>query len=289
MKVAVIGGTGKMGGWLANFLRRDGKEVVIAGRNQEKLMETGRRLGVAVESIPEAVRNADVVLLSVSIDSFTEVVSQLAPHVRSGQIVIDVTSVKTSPVAAMHKFLDTDQILGAHPLFGPGAANLSNQNVILTPTNEKEAALAERVKKYLEDRGARVSLMTPREHDEKMSVVLGLSHFIAIVSADALLSSGNLNQDKDLGGITYRVLLTLMESVLSEGPELYASLQVNLPGITEIEDLFLQKAGAWAELVRNKDSQEFIRQMRALRDRLAKGNTDFGKAYQNMYRLAAGL
>lgn len=289
MKIAVIGGTGKMGGWLANFLRRDGKEVVIAGRNQEKLMETGRRLGVAVESIPEAVRNADVVLLSVSIDSFTEVVSQLRPHVRRGQIVIDVTSVKTSPVAAMHKFLDTDQILGAHPLFGPGAANLSNQNVILTPTNEKEAALAERVKKYLEDRGARVSLMTPREHDEKMSVVLGLSHFIAIVSADALLSSGNLNQDKDLGGITYRVLLTLMESVLSEGPELYASLQVNLPGITEIEDLFLQKAGAWAELVRNKDSQEFIRQMRALRDRLAKGNTDFGKAYQNMYRLAAGL
>lgn len=289
MKVAVIGGTGKMGGWLANFLRRDGKEVVIAGRNQKKLLETGRRLGVAVESIPEAVRNADVVLLSVSIDSFTEVVSQLSPHVRRGQIVIDVTSVKTSPVAAMHKFLDTDQILGAHPLFGPGAANLSNQNVILTPTSEKEAALAERVKKYLEDRGARVSLMTPREHDEKMSVVLGLSHFIAIVSADALLSSGNLNQDKDLGGITYRVLLTLMESVLSEGPELYASLQVNLPGITEIEDLFLQKAGAWAELVRNKDSQEFIRQMRALRDRLAKGNTDFGKAYQNMYRLAAGL
>jgi prephenate dehydrogenase len=287
VKVAVIGGTGKMGGWLANFLRQDGKEVVIAGRNQEKLMETGRRLGVAVESIPEAVRNADVVLLSVSIDSFTEVVSQLSPHVRRGQIVIDVTSVKTSPVAAMHKFLDTDQILGAHPLFGPGAANLSNQNVILTPTNEKEAVLAERIKKYLEDRGARVSLMTPREHDEKMSVVLGLSHFIAIVSADALLSSGNLNQDKDLGGITYRVLLTLMESVLSEGPELYASLQVNLPGITEIEDLFLQKAGAWAELVRNKDSQEFIRQMRALRDRLAKGNTDFGKAYQNMYRLAA--
>ena len=289
MKVAVIGGTGKMGSWLANFLRRDGKEVVITGRNQAKLLETGRRLGVAVDSIPEAVRNADVVLLSVSIDSFTEVVSQLGPHVRRGQIVIDVTSVKTSPVAAMHQFLATDQILGAHPLFGPGAANLSNQNVVLTPTNEPEAVLAERIKKYLEDRGARVSLMTPREHDETMSVVLGLSHFIAIVSADALLSSGKLNHAQHLSGITYRVLLTLMESVLSEGPELYASLQVNLPGITEIEDLFLQKAGAWAELVRNKDSQEFIRQMRALRNRLAKGNTDFGKAYQNMYRLAAGL
>lgn len=289
MKVAVIGGSGKMGSWLADFLRQDGQEVVIAGRNQAKLLETGRRLGVAVEAIPEAVRNAEVVLLSVAIDSFNEVVSQLAPHIRSGQIVIDVTSVKTSPVAAMHRFLATDQVLGAHPLFGPGAANLSNQNVVLTPTNETETVLAGKVRKYLEDRGARVSLMTPRRHDEKMSAVLGLSHFIAIVSADALLSSGELNDDSHLSGVTYRVLLTLMESVLSEGPELYASLQVNLPGMTEIEDLFLQKAGAWAELVRNKDSQEFIRQMKALRDRLAEGNTDFGKAYQNMYRLAAGL
>ena len=289
MKVAVIGGSGKMGSWLANFLRQDGQEVVIAGRNQAKLLEMGKRLGVAVDSIPEAVRNAEVVLLSVSIDSFNEVVSQLAPHIRSGQIVIDVTSVKTSPVAAMHQFLATDQVLGAHPLFGPGAANLSNQNVVLTPTSETETILAGKVQKYLEDRGARVSLMTPRRHDEKMSAVLGLSHFIAIVSADALLSSGKLNDDSHLSGITYRVLLTLMESVLSEGPELYASLQVNLPGMTEIEDLFLRKAGAWAELVRNKDSQEFIRQMTALRDRLAEGNTDFGKAYQNMYRLAAGL
>ncbi|GAI64600.1 unnamed protein product, partial [marine sediment metagenome] len=31
--------------------------------------------------------------------------------------------------------------------------------------------------------------------------------------------------------ITYKVLLTLVESVLSEDPELYASLQMNLPNI----------------------------------------------------------
>lgn len=278
-----------MGSWFARFLREDGQDVVIAGRNPEKLTETGRRLGVATDSITGAVKNADVVLLSVSIDSFEEVVSRLAPHVQPGQIVIDVTSVKTAPVAVMHRLLKTDRVLGAHPLFGPGAASLANQNVVLTPTGDTEQSLAGKVRKYLEDRGARVSLMTPPAHDEKMNVVLGLAHFIAIVSADALLASGRLNQNGDRGGITYRVLLTLVESVLSEDPELYASLQMNLPDIAETENMFVRKAAAWAELVRGKDDREFVRQMKALRDRLEASNADFGKAYRNMYRLAEGL
>ncbi len=289
MRIAVIGGTGKMGSWFARFFREDGQDVVIAGRNPEKLAETGHRLGIATDTITGAVKDADVVLLSVSIDSFEEVVSSLSPHVRPGQIVIDVTSVKTAPVAAMHRFLKTARVLGAHPLFGPGATSLGNQNVVLTPTDDAEQALAEKVKKYLEDRGARVSLMTPAVHDGKMNVILGLAHFIAIVSADALLASGRLDRDGNRGGITYRVLLTLVESVLSEDPELYASLQMNLPDIAGTENMFVQKAAAWAELVCRKDDREFVRQMKALRERLEASNADFGKAYRNMYRLADEL
>ena len=131
--------------------------------------------------------------------------------------------------------------------------------------------------------------MTPHEHDEKMTIILGLSHFIAIVSADTLLSSDKLKQTETIGGITYKVLLTLVESVISEDPELYASLQMNLPNITEIEKLFQKKAKVWADLVKNKDRQKFVKQMKVLRNRLEKGNPDFGKAYENMYRIAEGL
>jgi prephenate dehydrogenase len=289
VKVAIIGGSGKMGRWFASFLRKDGKEVVITGRNQKKLVEIGRQLGVAVAPTAEALKDADAILLSVSIDSFEEVVAQISPHVRPGQIVVDITSVKVLPVDIMHRYLNTDQILGAHPLFGPGAAILSNQNVVLTPTNDGEQILAMRVKEYLEDRGARVSLMTPQEHDEKMSIVMGLSHFVAIVSADVLVNSGKLKPDKSISGVTYRVLLTLLESVLSEDPALYASLQMNLPGTAEVESLFLEKAGAWAELVRSKDRQRFIQQMEALRSQLERDDADFGKAYENMYKLTAEL
>jgi prephenate dehydrogenase len=188
----------------------------------------------------------------------------------------------------MHKYLSAALVLGIHPLFGPGAAGIAGQNFVLTPTSEKEEVLAGKIRKYLEARGARVSIMTPQEHDEKMAVVLGLSHFVAIVAGDTLLTADRLKQEGKVGGITYRVLLTLVESVISEDPELYASIQMNLPGTAAIESLFQEKVGEWADLVKSKDRAGFVRRMKQLKERLEKDNPDFGRAYQNMYRLASG-
>jgi len=288
LRVAIIGGAGKMGRWFARFLLSEGHEVAISGRSEARLREAKEQLGVPVASNVEAVKGADVVVLSVPIDSFEAIVKEIAPHVRSGQVVADVTSVKEMPVDVMHKYLKTRQILGAHPLFGPGARSVANQNFILTPTNDDEQALARKAKNYLETRGARVTLMTSQEHDRKMAVVLGLAHFIAIVAADALLSTDEIKNTESIGGITYKVLLTLVESVLTEDTELYASLQMNLPNLPELERLFKDKAGEWAHLVATQDRAEFIRRMKALKEKVQKDNPHFGKAYENMYRIAAG-
>lgn len=285
MRVAIIGGSGKMGQWFASFLLKEGKEVVITGRNEKRLLKVRQQLGVEATTSLEAVSRADVVLISVPIDNFEEVVKQLQPYLHSKQVIIDITSVKVMPVEIMHKYIKTGLVLGTHPLFGPGARGIVNQNFVLTPTNEKETALAEKIKQYLEARGARATLMTPHEHDEMMAVILGLSHFIAIVSADTLLNFDKLKQMKAISGTTYQVLLTLVESVLSEDPELYASLQMNLPEITETEELFLKSVKTWSEIVRNKDKQEFVKRMNALKDRLEKSDPDFRKAYENMYKL----
>ena len=288
-KIAIIGGSGKMGRWFANFLLKEGNEVIITGRNERKLLEAKRQLGVEVATNVEAVKRADVILLSVPIDNFAEVVEQVCPVTRPEQVIIDITSVKVFPVETMHRHIKAGLVLGTHPVFGPGARSIANQNFVLTPTTERERTLAEKVREYLETRGAKVTLMTPREHDEMMAVILGLSHFIAIVSADTLLSLDKLARMKTVGGITYKVLLTLVESVLAEDPELYASLQMNLPNMAEIEELFQRAGKTWGDLVKNRDRHEFVERMNALRNRLKEGTPDFGKAYENMYKLAEEL
>ncbi|MBA7540477.1 T-protein [subsurface metagenome] len=174
-------------------------------------------------------------------------------------------------------------------MFGPGAKSIMNQNFVLTPTNEEETALAQKITRYLEARGARATMMTPYEHDETMAVILGLSHFIALASADTLASFDRLKQMAAIGGSTFKVLLTLVGSVVSEDPEFYASLQMSLPNMTEIEKLFQRSSKAWGDLVKAKNRQEFVNRMSSLKNRLEKDYPDLGKAYENMYKLVEGL
>jgi len=289
MKVAIAGGSGKMGQWFARFLLEEGNQVTIIGRDEEKLRGVQQQLKVDIATDMKAVGQADVILISVSIDAFEQVTEQIAPHTHSGQVIADVTSVKTFPVGAMHKYIKKGLVLGTHPVFGPGARNLTNQNFVLTPTSEKETSLAQKVKRYLEERGAIATLMTPEEHDEMMAVVLGLSHFIAIATADSLLSFDKFKQMKEISGTTYKVLLTLVESVVSEDAELYASLQMSLPKMAETEELFQRSLKTWADLVKNQDRQELIKRMNALKSKLEKVDADFGRAYENMYQLIEGL
>jgi prephenate dehydrogenase len=289
LKIAIVGGSGKMGKWFARFMLQEGYKVVISGRDQAKLSNVQKELGVQATSNIEAVKDSDVCLLSVSIDSFEEVVKEISPYIGPEKIVIDITSIKEFPVEVMHRYLKTANILGTHPLFGPGARDLANQNFALTPTNEIEAALAHKVQGFLKSKEARVTVMTPREHDDMMTVILGLAHFIAIVSADTLAGIGKLPQMKAIGGSTYRVLTTLVESVISEDPELYATLQMRLPRLFELEEMFQKNAKAWADLVKNKDKQEFMENMTDLKKKFAENNAKFGEAYGNMYKIMEWL
>jgi prephenate dehydrogenase len=289
LKIAIIGGAGKMGKWFAGYLTKEGFEVIISGRDRAKLAAAGKELGVATCSNLEAVQKAELVVLSVSIDSFADVVKEVAPAVRPGQIIIDITSIKESPVENMRQYFKGAVVLGTHPLFGPGAKDLNSQNFVLTPVSQEDSDFTARAKAWLEARGARVTLMSPREHDDMMAVVLGLAHFISIVSADTLVSLNNLTKLKAIGGSTYRVLSTLVESVISEDPELYATLQMQLPGLAKIEDRFQANAAKWAQYVKDQDKQAFKDNMTDLKKKFAENNTGFGQAYENMYKIMEWL
>jgi prephenate dehydrogenase len=288
-KVAVIGGSGKMGQWFARLLVQEGKSVTLIGRNKTKLEEVQKKLNVAVSTKIGDIKLADAIIISVPVDNFEDTVKEMSPYTYFGQLIFDITSVKSIPVDLMHRYIANGQVLGTHPVFGPGARSLANQNFVLTPTTPQEAKLAQKAEDFLVKREARVQIMTPAEHDSMMSVILGLAHFIAIVSADSLAGLEKLKEMESIGGITYKVLWTLVESVISEDPELYASLQMNLPQLPDLQQQFLKNTAEWTELVKNKNKDEFVRRMRAIRRQLETKSNNFGKAYDNMYKIAEGL
>ena len=284
MKIAVIG-AGKMGVWFAKFFSTKGYNVVLADRKKEKLAKL-KDLNVELTAdFKQAVQGADQVLICVSITAFEEVVKAISPAIHEGQVVMDICSIKETPVKIMHQYIKGATVLGTHPVFGPGSNGVKHKAYILTPTNPKEQAFADEFKKWLEQEEAHVFIMTPQKHDELMSVVLGLPHFLGLVACETLLEQKDLPLTKQVAGTTYRMLFTLAEATALETPDLYASLQTNLPELGKIEDLFMAKAQEWLDLIKKKDAQAIVERMEQLKIKLKKTDSDFAKSYEVMYKM----
>jgi prephenate dehydrogenase len=284
VKTAILG-AGKMGVWFAKFCKDNGEEVILADRKQDKLARLGKELGVETADFTDAVKKADNVMICVSILAFEDVVKKIAPFVKEDQPVMDICSVKEQPVKIMHEHIKKGLILGTHPVFGPGSKGVLHKAYILTPTNAKEREFAEKYKGWLEKVGARVFLMSPKKHDELMSIVLGLPHFVGLVACDTLLEQPDFLETKKVAGTTYRILFTLAEATALETPDLYASLQTSLPEMGKIEGLFIQKAEEWLSLVKQKDSAAIARKLELLKAKLVQTDADFEKSYETMYKM----
>jgi len=284
MKVAIIG-AGKMGRWFTRFFLEEGDSVVVSSRSEGKLLKLREEFGVEIASNVGAVKGADRILICVPIENFEEVVKEIHSHVRPDQVVMDICSIKEIPVRIMHEYIKAGVTLGTHPVFGPGVKSIKDQNFILTPADEEEEVFAETFKSWLEERGAKVFIMSPRKHDELMSVVLGLPHFLGLVVCDALLDYGNFLETKRVAGASYKMLLMLAEAVASEETKFYASLQMMLPEIEKIEGLFLEKTREWLDVVRRRDRLAFANKMELVKRRLREVNPNYAKSYEVMHRL----
>ena len=284
VRTAVLG-AGKMGVWFTKFCQESGEEVILASRDKEKLERLGTELAVETADFEEAVKKADNVVICVSIDSFEKVVKKIAPCVREGQTVVDICSVKEKPVNIMHQYLGKALVLGTHPVFGPGSRGVKNKTYILTPTNPKEKKFAEKYKKWLVKVGARVFIMSPKSHDELMSMVLGMPHFVGLVACDALLEQRSFADAKKVAGTTYKMLLTLAEATALETPDLFATLQTSLPELERIECLFISKAEEWLKLVKQKDSLALVKKLEQLKAKLLQADREYEKSYETMYRM----
>ncbi|MEM2953475.1 MAG: prephenate dehydrogenase/arogenate dehydrogenase family protein [Candidatus Bathyarchaeia archaeon] len=288
MKVAIIG-AGKMGRWFTKFFLEQGISVVISDKDQEKLARIREELKVEIASSVEAVKSADRVLVCVPIESFENVIAEIHSHIRPEQKVMDICSVKEHPVEIMHRYIRNGAVLGTHPMFGPGVKTIKNQNFVLTPTNAEEEKLAEEFGNWLKEKGAKVFVMSPEEHDKLMSVVLGLPYFLSLVTCDTLISYDRFSDAQKVSGASYKFLLTMVEAIVSEDAEFSTSLQMNLPENNKVGELFLRKAAEWLELINKRDRKTFLDKVKRLKNDLAKIDPDYLKFYEAMHKMLETL
>jgi len=190
-KVAVIG-VGLIGGSFALALkgaRRCG-HVAGVGRsaaNMKVAMERG--IVDVVEDMASAVSNADLVLMATPVAQFSAVMQAVGKALKPGALLMDAGSTKRDVVAAARRGLGGKiaQFVPAHPIAGAeksGAAAASaelfrQKRVVLTPLPENPPESLEKISAAWGACGARVSRMTPEEHDSVFAAVSHLPHLLA--------------------------------------------------------------------------------------------------------------
>jgi prephenate dehydrogenase len=213
-QIGLIGGAGVMGQWLKRFFEDRGLTVLVADLDTPQTSQ-------------EVAQEADVVILCVPIPEVAKVAREVAPHLKPDAALVDITSVKQSPMAAMLAAFP-GEVVGTHPLFGPGEESINGRTVVLCPGR------GERWFNWLKDlfaqAGARVKVTTATEHDRLMSVVQGLAHFVLIALGTAIRELGvSLEELEDFATPTFATLHNLTRRLVSQDARLYACIQLQNP------------------------------------------------------------
>jgi cyclohexadieny/prephenate dehydrogenase len=189
--IALIG-IGLIGSSLARVIKREGlaDHIVISTRS-ESTLKRAEALGLGDSYIldsAEAVRNADLVIISVPVGSSGAVAKAIAGSLKPGAIVTDVGSTKGSVIAQMQPELPAHvHFIPGHPLAGTeysgpdaGFAELfANRWCILTPLDGTDPVALDRLTKFWEACGSRLDTMDPLHHDRVLAIVSHLPHIIA--------------------------------------------------------------------------------------------------------------
>jgi cyclohexadieny/prephenate dehydrogenase len=189
-RIAIIG-LGLIGSSIARAAGQAWDGLTVTGHDasapvRARAAELGFCAHVA-DTVEEAVRDAELVILAVPVGATADVACAVAPALAKDAIVSDVGSSKAGPAAALTEALPGHVIVPAHPVAGTersgpdaGFASLFRGRwCILTPEAGTDAAAIEKVAAFWAGLGANIEIMDARHHDLVLAVTSHLPHLIA--------------------------------------------------------------------------------------------------------------
>lgn len=214
MNVGVYG-LGRFGAFWAELLSHS-FSVTAWSRSPDRPVPHGvRRVSL------EALFEADIVWLCPAISALEEVLTEIAPLVKPGQVIADTCSVKILPAQWMEQRLPAHaRLMATHPMFGPDSAKagLNGLPIVLHNLRQADAAL-ETWNQVFSGLGMSVLKMTPEEHDRAAAYTQGVTHYLGRVLDDMGLRS------HPIATRGYQRLLDLVQQTCNDPFQLFLDMQ----------------------------------------------------------------
>lgn len=259
-KILIVG-LGVIGGSYARALSRSGYHVRCITKEQKDIdyaLSLGMIESGSTEVTKEIVEWADLVVFALYPHIFIDWIKEYQHLFRTGTLITDVTGVKSRIVEEMQSILRADvEFIAAHPMAGRESSGVEysddrvffGANYIITPTESNTPEAVEICRKLGEELGfARISLLSPEEHDRMIAFLSQLTHCIAVT----LMTTNDSPMMEKYTGDSFRDLTRIAKINDVMWSELFL---LNREALLEQMDAFADEFDRFRTLLREEDSE----------------------------------
>ncbi len=264
-KVAVLG-CGLLGGSIALAVQKYLPEVHVSlwGRREASIQEA-LNIGVihATIDLEEAVREAELIILSTPVGAMLSVLEKVASLVSlDGVIITDVGSVKLTPRETLKEITQRigAKYIGSHPMAGSEQAGVSAasedlfEEAACVITNDFQFSKddTDRLQTFWESLGCRCYVSSSEEHDRVMARISHFPHLLASLGAFVGLK---MEEDAQFAGNGMRDTTR----VASGHPEMWAEILVrNRKSLKEPIEEAIEFLRSMQGFLENKDEKAIL-------------------------------
>ena len=258
MNIGIVGGSDGLGKTLVYYFR-DEFNVYISGRDHKKGRNVASEANVNyIESNAGLANISDMVIISVPIQHTEDVIREVAPFMKEGSVMIDVTSVKEGPSRTMAEVLGENvEYIPTHPVFGPRTTDLNNQVIVLTA--DKKGKWYDKVYNYLKSKNMRIIETSAEKHDFMMSIVQVLTHFSFISTASAIEKlKVNISETEDYESPIYNLMIDMIARIVAQNPFLTYNIQSRNNNGPNIRNTFAEAVLELRDVINEGDAEKFV-------------------------------
>ncbi|MCK5576478.1 MAG: bifunctional chorismate mutase/prephenate dehydrogenase [Sphingomonadales bacterium] len=248
--VVIIGGRGEMGLMFERFFKFEGYDVRLIDKGDEA-------------RLPNAVKGAGLVMVSVPIDQTVAVIESL-PKLDDDTLLVDITSTKVEPMMAMLA-KHTGPVVGLHPMFGPDVTELTDQVIVVCHGRDDEGAtwLLDLFTKHQ----AKLHVAKAADHDRAMVMVQALRHFTTFAYGVHLKSEeAEITDLLAFSSPIYRLELAMVGRLFAQDPKLYADIIFRSPEHKVMIERYIDTLKDVLHYLENDDKEGFIKTFLEVRD-----------------------
>ena len=262
MDKILIVGLGLIGGSYAKGLSKKGIKVYAYNRSKEAI-DYAKENKIIIDGTDKVekdfISQFDRIIFSLYPKAFKDFIKNYKDYIKDKAIISDVTGIKESIVTEIQAELgDRVEFIPAHPMAGKevyGIKNadeniFKNANYIITPTEkntEKGMAFAKEIGELLGFR--KISILSPKEHDEMIAFLSQLTHCIAV----SLMTCKDSEYLVDYTGDSFRDLTRIANINENMWTELFL---MNKTALIKEMDLFINKITELRDYINNGDEEK---------------------------------